>query len=340
MKMALVSPRTGWWSMITADNNSARVLGVVAGHAGIWPRDAGVPTLFPIAEKDNNFYHPGKTIQKDIDEAFIPNRKKGALWGLPMIWDSTSHGTIDWEGFALIYFHRLIDYRFPENFSPKEEVPQLRNISENEGWLSSVPDSKNPFPKLYPFSEYPGDKSLASWMPDEYLSWVWRAYVSTQPDVAIINPQQVPQEGKSDLMVPLIMQSSMTLTAEKLNTSKEIIHVEFYDGNIRLGETTNEPYSISACLETGPHALIAIATDSEGKKTSSKPVMILVDSQAEKCETNSIHFENGGNEENKHVPNNSPNTKLRLGWESLWHSNMATMKYTDPTGRIIIPNYR
>ncbi len=274
--------RGGWWSMTTADKNPSRIIAIVGGHCGIWPNNAGVPTLFPITEKDETFYSASKPISNDIITSFIPNRKKGALWGLAVDWGSANHGTRDWEGLALIYFHRTIAYRLPTDANTSVGLPQLKPYTESMGWLSDVDSSKSAFPELTANDSYAGDHSKASWMPDEYLAWVWRAFVSTQAAVSITSPAQVEYNKKIDLTVPLLT-SSKNLITSTVKAGKSVKSVAFYDGNILLGTANQAPFEVNTCLDKGPHALIAIATEESGQKTSSNPVIVLVKTGVDPC---------------------------------------------------------
>ena len=70
--------------------------------------------------------------------------------------------------------------------------------------------------------------------------------------------------------------ANVTITATANDSDGSVTNVAFFDGGTFLGETNNVPYTVTASLATGPHALTAVATDNLGLSTTSAVVNVTV----------------------------------------------------------------
>lgn len=86
------------------------------------------------------------------------------------------------------------------------------------------------------------------------------AYGHTPPEVAITSPSDgdVINHG-----------GTITITADAVPTDGAVTSVSFYRGATILGTDTTAPYSITTTLAGGPHALTAVATDSNALSRTS-----------------------------------------------------------------------
>ncbi|EEF56975.1 PQQ-dependent sugar dehydrogenase [Pedosphaera parvula] len=73
-----------------------------------------------------------------------------------------------------------------------------------------------------------------------------------------------------------ILNSSLAVTirATASDTGGSVTNVQFFDGLLSLGNATNSPYSFSASLAVGWHALTAVAFDNLGATATSAPVHV------------------------------------------------------------------
>lgn len=89
---------------------------------------------------------------------------------------------------------------------------------------------------------------------------------SNPPVVALTNPA-----NQSTFSIP----EDITLTAQASDPDGAIILVEFFSGDLKIGETTTSPYSmIWQQRRSGSFSVTAIATDNSNLKTVSLPVII------------------------------------------------------------------
>ena len=68
----------------------------------------------------------------------------------------------------------------------------------------------------------------------------------------------------------------ITATATSPNTGGSITNVNFFDGSTFLGGTNNPPYTVTASLGAGSHALTAVASDNLGLSATSTVVNVMV----------------------------------------------------------------
>ncbi|HWF18033.1 MAG TPA: Ig-like domain-containing protein [Verrucomicrobiae bacterium] len=68
----------------------------------------------------------------------------------------------------------------------------------------------------------------------------------------------------------------VSITASASDSDGSVTNVAFFDGATFLGQTNNTPYTVTASLAAGSHALTAVATDNAGLSTTSAIVNVTV----------------------------------------------------------------
>lgn len=118
------------------------------------------------------------------------------------------------------------------------------------------------------------------------LRWVDDNAAATSPDqifgldnVSIVIPQPAPTvaitapNSGATFMLP----SPINLTAMAADANGTVTKVEFFAGNVKLGEDIEAPYEFSwSGMISGSYSLTAVATDNEGASAISAPVAITV----------------------------------------------------------------
>ncbi|MEM9686998.1 MAG: Ig-like domain-containing protein, partial [Bacteroidota bacterium] len=67
----------------------------------------------------------------------------------------------------------------------------------------------------------------------------------------------------------------ISITADASDSDGNVVNVEFFQGNVKLGEDATSPYSFSwTNVAAGTYTLTAVATDNEGESTTSSSVAI------------------------------------------------------------------
>ena len=87
------------------------------------------------------------------------------------------------------------------------------------------------------------------------------------PTVSIVSPT-----NGASFTAPAII----PITATAADSDGSVTNVSFFDGGTFLGRTNNTPYTITATLAAGSHALTAVAIDNLGLSTTSSVVNVTV----------------------------------------------------------------
>ena len=93
------------------------------------------------------------------------------------------------------------------------------------------------------------------------------AMANQPPTVAITSPTN----GAS-----FTSPANVPITANASDPDGSVTNVAFFDGSTFLGETNNTPYTVTATLATGSHALTAVVTDNLGLSATSVVVTVTV----------------------------------------------------------------
>jgi glucose/arabinose dehydrogenase len=100
------------------------------------------------------------------------------------------------------------------------------------------------------------------------------AYIRSTPASADVPPTVAissPTNGAS-----FTAPANIPITATAQDSDGSVTNVSFFDGATFLGGTNNTPYTVTASLATGSHALTAVATDNAGLSTTSSIVTVTV----------------------------------------------------------------
>jgi len=103
---------------------------------------------------------------------------------------------------------------------------------------------------------------------DELIDWKHYPVQGGAPIVSIIQPTEDAEFDEGD---------DITISASASDPYGSVTKVEFYQGDVKLGEDTNSPYSfIWLDVDEGVYVLSAVATDNNGLISDSQDVNIIV----------------------------------------------------------------
>ncbi|WMJ73330.1 Ig-like domain-containing protein [Cytophagaceae bacterium ABcell3] len=92
--------------------------------------------------------------------------------------------------------------------------------------------------------------------------------INVAPEVAITGPENNAAFDAGD---------NITITADASDSDGEVVLVEFFNGDEKLGETSSAPYSFTwENVEEGTYTLTAVAHDNDGASTTSDEVTVVV----------------------------------------------------------------
>jgi len=256
--------------------------GWIADPAKLSPEAAAVPHAFTLGAIPDAFKMlPG------IEERFLPARKDGRPWGLAVQWECAH----DWGNSAAFFAPWIVavcEMRLPKDWAPLAGPPKLLDVKQESGWLGDRASVEGNFATVASWADYKGDKALATWFPNRYVAFVWRAMMSKDSPVTLDlaaadgSAKLAGYNPKSDRTVMANPGVDLVLTAA-VKEGLGVKSVAFYDGDRLLGEAAQAPWQFAWKGATqGPHAVFAQWTTPDGKQGVANPALIVVRARAEK----------------------------------------------------------
>jgi len=210
---------------------------VPAGLSPTQPNAAqrGVPGMFFAGETD--MLVPGG-INSNVAPVMRYARAQGAPWSKIEVQDM-GHETRRVFHICYSFFFKMLESRIPKDWDPRAGRPTLVPLDESKGYIADDSTWTSGLTKFYSYDAYPGDKrgGNTSWLPDEYMAYLHRAYTSRDNVVGIKD-----SEGEFLWNAAIIMserKSGETFTLDG-DASKypNWTKVELFDGNKKLQEKT------------------------------------------------------------------------------------------------------
>lgn len=210
-----------------------------------------------------------------IDEVFLPYRPKGAMYawlerqGIGHVYDENRQDVL-----GMPFLDAAVRARYPKDGDVTQGPIKLLPFDPAAGWVADHTTWKSGLTQIQPAREFKGDLGRSSWLPNEDLAFIYRAYATYDNPLTIVSPGPcgpgTPSwDPGSD--VPIVVDSSRFPNWRSL---------QFYDGARRIAEVTRGPPRTTATnLSPGYHVFSALATDASGTIRSSNPVMVVVRTQ-------------------------------------------------------------
>jgi hypothetical protein len=190
------------------------------------------------------------------------------------------HGIFSKYSFFTFWLDRAIKARLPEAPDPQKPVA-LRALAVADGWVGDFA----PIGSWNPIMPAKQAKGLAApvWFPDEYTAWGWRAFHSNCTDIEMRQPA-VPYSKASAYSSDMAngygghLRAGAQVTCAAAVTG-DYVRIEFYDGNIKLGEATAPSWSVQATLpsERGVRAIHAVGIRPDGSRAASRPAFAIAE---------------------------------------------------------------
>jgi hypothetical protein len=207
-----------------------------------------------------------------IDEVFVPYRPKGAeyAWlerqGLGHAYDENRQDVL---GMPLL--DAAVRARYPKDGDVTKGPVKLLPIDLSTGWIADNTTWKSGLTKIYPAKQFKGDLGHSSWLQNEDIAFIYRAYATHNHPLTITSPGPC---GPGTPAVDPGANVPITVDASKFPNWKKL---EFYDGAKKLGTVTAAPPKFTATnLTPGYHVFSVLGTDAAGTVRTSDPVMVIV----------------------------------------------------------------
>lgn len=230
-----------------------------------------IPSVLISGAKENP---PGVNdgVLKIVDEVFVPFRPKGAEFAW-MVLPNYGHEYAQNRQDLLIMplMDLAVRTRYPKDGDPTKGPIKLISIDPASGWIADNTTWKSGLTKIVPARQFKGDFGHSSWLQNEDIAFIYRAYATHDCPLTITSPGPC---GPGTPAVDPGSNISITVDASKFPNWKKL---EFYDGAKKLGTVTAEPARFTATkLAPGYHVFSVLGTDGQGDLRTSNPVMVIV----------------------------------------------------------------
>jgi len=207
-----------------------------------------------------------------VDDVFVPFRLMGAEYAW-MVLPGYGHEYAENRQDLLIMplMDLAVRTRYPKDADVTKGPIKLLSIDPATGCVADNTTWKSGLTKIVPAREFKGDLGHSSWLQNEDIAFIYRAYATHN------NPLTITSPGPCGPGTPALDPGSnvpITVDASKFPNWRKL---EFYDGAKKLGTITAEPLQFTATnLTPGYHVFSVLGTNAEGDVRPSNPVMVVV----------------------------------------------------------------
>src|SRR5262249_35447190 len=149
--------------------------------------------------------------------------------------------------------------RYPADGDVRKGPVKLQPVDPKTGWIADNTTWKSGLTRIAAAKDFKGDVAKSSWLPNQDLAFVYRAYSTFDRPLKITSPHAMSAQGEVH-----DAGSSVTIVADdsKFAGWKKL---ELYDGATKVGELAKGPARFTVNdLKPGYHALSVLGTDGNG----------------------------------------------------------------------------
>jgi hypothetical protein len=232
-----------------------------------------IPSVLISGGKGNTNVQAG--VGKMVEEVFVPFRPKGAEYAWLVL---PAYGHEYAENRQDLLIMPLMDLavrtRYPRDGDPAKGPVKLLSIDPASGWVADNSTWNSGLTKIVPATQFKGDLGHSSWLQNEDVAFIYRAYATHNNPLTITSPAPC-GPGTPDLERGSNV--SITVDVSKFPNWKQL---EFFDGAKKLGMITSAPAQFVATnLTSGYHVFSVLGTDAVGTVRTSDPVMVIMSSE-------------------------------------------------------------
>jgi hypothetical protein len=209
---------------------------------------------------------------KMVDEVFVPFRPKSAQYAW-MVLPGYGHEYAENRQDLLVMplLDAAVRARCPKDGDVTKGPIKLLTIDPATGWVADNTTWKSGLTKIVPAKQFKGDLGHSSWLQNEDIAFIYRAYATHNNPLTITSPSPC---GPGTSAVDPGSNIPITVDVSKFPNWKKL---EFYDGAKKLGTVTAAPAQFTATkLTPGYHVFSVLATDDKGTVRTSDPALVVV----------------------------------------------------------------
>jgi hypothetical protein len=250
---------------------AAAIVGSRLNLTGVTPTAAHLGT--PVCVINGEHEHdPGEAggMAAVVEPVLAAYRPKGALWGWMAV-PGVGHERDAQEVLAMPLLDAAVRLRYPADGDVRKGPVKLKPVDPGAGWVADNTTWKGGLTAVTPAKDFKGNVARSSWLPNEDVAFIYRAYATHDRPLRITAPVNTSARDES-----LDAGSGVTI---KVDDSRFAgwAKLELYDGARKVGTLTRGPAVFAVKdLKAGYHAFSVLGTDAGGNVRPSDPVLVVV----------------------------------------------------------------
>lgn len=208
-----------------------------------------------------------------LTETMQTQRSRGAQWAWAMV-EGGTHRELDQPTLALPFLDRCLRLRCPAEADPRQGPVVLKTLDQASGWLADNTSWRSDMTAIKPYADPGAAAATTSWLPNEDLAFLYRAYATFAPALKLTNPP-------SGATWVLRAGDGLNVTVDD-SGCPGWRQMTLYNGAQQLLEITQGPARFMlADLQPGVYGLYVMATDAQGVQRLSRPAAAIVTPKGE-----------------------------------------------------------
>jgi hypothetical protein len=263
----------GFASRLLVEEPNKVIASVIVGSrlnlTGITPTVAhlGTPACIINGEKEHGEHEQGG-MAAVVAPVLAAYRPKGALWAWMAV-PGIGHERDGQEVLALPMLDAGVRLRYPADGDVRKGPVKLKRLDPKSGWIAENMTWKSGLTAITPAKEFKGDIAKSSWLLNEDLAFIYRAYASYHRPLKITLPRNDP-----DLVWDAGSNVTIVVDDSRFTGWKKL---ELYDGAKKVDELAKGPAEFTVKnLKAGYHAFSVLGRESKGNIRPSNPVLVVV----------------------------------------------------------------
>jgi hypothetical protein len=207
-----------------------------------------------------------------VEPVLAEYRPKGALWGWMAV-PGGGHERNGQEVLAMPVLDAAVRLRYPSEGDIQKGPVKLRPVDPRSGWIADNRTWKSGLTAISPARDFKGDLARSSWLLNDDLAFIYRAYATCDRPLRITSPRNTPENAR-DLVWDAGSSVTIRVDDSRFAGWKKL---ELYDGAKRVDELAKGPAEFTVKdLKAGYHAFSVLGTDGKGDLRPSDPVLVVV----------------------------------------------------------------
>jgi hypothetical protein len=220
-------------------------------------------------------HEPGEAggMAKALEPVLAEQRPKGARWAWLAV-QGVGHEFAGQEVLAMPMLDAAVRVRYPADGDVRKGPVKLKSVDLESGWVADNTTWKSGLTTITPAKEFRGDVARSSWLLNEDIAFIYRAYATHDWALKITSPSNM--SARSEVFDA---GSAVTIRVDDSRFA-DWAKLELYDGAMKVGELTKGPVEFTVKdLKVGYHAFSALGTDGKANTRTSNPVLVVVRSK-------------------------------------------------------------